>query len=80
MKNRGAGNLVPGDWHGTLLSATATVRDAIRVLNEASLRIVLVVDAKRRLEGTVSDGDIRRGLLRGYGLDTPLGKIGSAHV
>lgn len=67
--------LVRGDWHGTLLPDTALIQDAIRVLNEVSLRIVMVVDQSGRLEGTVSDGDIRRGLLRGHGLESPLSKI-----
>lgn len=63
------------DWHGTLLPPRATVRNAIRVLNEVCLRIVLVVDARGKLVGTVSDGDIRRAMLRGQGLETPLSKI-----
>ena len=40
------------------------MHDAINVLNNESLRIVLVVDESEKLIGTVTDGDIRRGLLR----------------
>ena len=75
MKSSSVKKLVRGDWHGTLLPGTALIQDAIRVLNDVSLRIVLVVDAGGRLEGTVSDGDIRRGLLRGHGLKSPLSKV-----
>jgi len=63
------------DWHGALLSPASTIQDAIRVLNEVCLRIVLVTDDRGRLKGTVSDGDIRRAILRGEGLGTPLSKI-----
>jgi len=67
--------LVRGDWHGTLLPSTATIQDAIQVLNKVGLRIVLVVNPQGKLEGTVSDGDIRRGMLRGYDLASPLARI-----
>ena len=36
---------------------------------------MLVADVLGRLVGTVSDGDIRRGMLRGYELSTALSKI-----
>lgn len=58
-----------------MLPISATIKDAIEVLNKAALRIVLVVDSRKRLEGTVSDGDIRRGLLRGLQMSDPLGKV-----
>ena len=75
MKKAFPQRLEKGDWHGTLLSSGAKVREAINVLNQVSLKIVLVVDRLGRLEGTVSDGDIRRGLLRGCDLNSPLSKI-----
>lgn len=44
---------------------TASIRDAMLGLERGSAGIVLVVDARRRLVGTVTDGDIRRALLAG---------------
>jgi len=67
--------LKKGDWHGALLPPGAPVQKAIRSLNETCLHLVLVVDPKGKLLGTVTDGDIRRGLLRGHNLETSLGKI-----
>ena len=75
MKKSKFKKLNKGDWRSLLLPPTATIQDAIRVLNEVSLRIVLVADVLGRLVGTVSDGDIRRGMLRGYELSTALSKI-----
>ena len=53
----------------------ATLQDAIRSLNESALQIVLVVGDEDRLIGTVTDGDIRRGLLGGVGLMQPIDAI-----
>ena len=55
-----------------MLGDGARITDAVRVLEESSLRIVLVVDAEKRLIGTVTDGDIRRGLIRHLRLDDPV--------
>lgn len=55
----------PTSWRRTVLAPESTLHDAIQCLNDIGLRIVLVCDATGVLLGTVSDGDIRRGLLRG---------------
>lgn len=59
-------------WRKTLLSPDRLIRDVIANLNESGLQIVLVVDEGARLLGTVTDGDIRRGLLRGVQIDSPV--------
>lgn len=62
-------------WRAALLPAQATLQQAIRNLDESALKIALVVDADETLIGTVTDGDIRRGLLRELGLDSPIDSI-----
>ena len=37
--------------------------------------MVLIVDAQKRLLGTLTDGDVRRAFLKGIKLDEPVGKI-----
>ena len=59
-------------WRKAILPATATVQDVISNMNMSSLRIVLVANEQGVLEGTVSDGDIRRGLLKGLTLNSPI--------
>jgi Mg/Co/Ni transporter MgtE len=54
------------------LSAGATVADAMRSLEESGSQIVLVVDDRDRLVGTLTDGDLRRALLAGASLTSPL--------
>ena len=58
-------------WRRATLPLDATIQQVIRNLNELSIQIVLVVNENGILEGTVSDGDIRRGLLKGLGLSSP---------
>lgn len=62
-------------WRRTLLHGDATIKDAINVLNVSELRIVLAVDENEKLLGTISDGDIRRGLLKGLQLENSLAAI-----
>jgi dTDP-glucose pyrophosphorylase len=62
-------------WEETLLSINATLEDAIRVLNQSSLRIVLIVNSEKLLLGTLSDGDIRRALLNGLQLKSSISEV-----
>lgn len=62
-------------WRKALLPADATLQDAIRNLDKTSLQIALVVSTDGILQGTVTDGDIRRGLLRGLELDSSIDTI-----
>lgn len=62
-------------WHNAILPSNATIAQSIRNLNEVSLKIVLVVNEHGVLEGTISDGDIRRGLLKGLNLESSINTI-----
>jgi dTDP-glucose pyrophosphorylase len=62
-------------WQDTILHSDATIQDAILNLNKSSLQIVLVVSEKNNLLGTVTDGDIRRGILEGMGINSPITTI-----
>lgn len=63
------------DWRKAMLPLGATVKEAICKLDEAALQIVLVCDECGTLIGTVSDGDIRRGLLKGLDLNSSIDSI-----
>jgi len=62
-------------WKKALLQPSALIKDAIYVLSEAALRIVLIVDENLTLLGTVTDGDIRRALLKDLTLDSPISEV-----
>jgi dTDP-glucose pyrophosphorylase/predicted transcriptional regulator len=68
------------DWRKVILKLNDTIQTAIMALNEGSFfRIVMVVDESERLIGTVTDGDIRRGLIKHYSMDTEINKIMSVN-
>ena len=62
-------------WHKAILSPNATIGDAILNLEQVAIKIVLIVNQEESLLGTVSDGDIRRGLLKGLDLKSPIGSV-----
>lgn len=62
-------------WRQAILPVNATIQQAIRNLDQVAIKIVLVVNEADELEGTISDGDIRRGLLKGLDLNSPIASI-----
>ena len=57
------------DWKKAIVYSTTTIRQTLGVIDAAALKIGLVIDQQNFLLGTVTDGDIRRGILRGINLD-----------
>lgn len=55
-------------WENALVNADMSLRDALACIDGAGSQMALVVDEQRRLLGTLSDGDARRGLLKGLQL------------
>ncbi|MBI3320931.1 MAG: nucleotidyltransferase family protein [Candidatus Omnitrophica bacterium] len=64
-----------GDVQSVLVLPTTSIQDTIRVMDRGAMAIALVVDGQGCLMGTVTDGDVRRGLLRGLPLTTPIAEI-----
>jgi dTDP-glucose pyrophosphorylase len=62
-------------WRKTLVPADGSLQEAICSLDESALQIALVVSPDGTLIGTITDGDIRRGLLRGLTLSSSLASI-----
>lgn len=54
-----------------VIGTDATLRAAIDAIDRGGARIALMVDGEGRLIGTLTDGDIRRSLLRGLDLTGP---------
>ena len=65
-------------WCKSLLSVNATVQEVIRNLDESGLQIALIVSDGRVLAGTVTDGDVRRALLRGLDLKSRIAEVMSS--
>jgi dTDP-glucose pyrophosphorylase len=73
--NRNENKTTEARWRKALLPLGSTLQQAIGNLTQSGLQIVLVVAADGSLAGTITDGDIRRGLLRGLDLNSDVGAI-----
>ena len=58
------------NWHKSILKQTDTMQSAIDILNNEALRIVMIVDDNDSLVGTITDGDIRRGLIKHLSMES----------
>jgi dTDP-glucose pyrophosphorylase len=63
------------DWKQICVSPSSPILQVLEVIDSGALQIALVVDREDVLLGTVTDGDIRRGLLRGERLDSPVSSV-----
>ena len=64
-----------GNLEGLVFDSRLTLKEAIHALNLNGAGILLIVDSDNVLTGTVTDGDIRRGLLKGMNLDAQVRDI-----
>lgn len=62
-------------WRRALISPEATLAETIENLDTVAIKLALCVDAEGRLIGAVTDGDLRRGLLRGLTMQDPVREI-----
>ena len=60
------------DWRQLIVGPKATLEETMAVIDRGAERIALVADADDRLLGVVTDGDLRRALLRHLPLSTPV--------
>jgi len=58
-----------------VLGIEASLRDAVNAIERSKMTIAVVVDLDNRILGTVSNGDIRRAILRGLTLQECVDKV-----
>lgn len=63
------------DWRELLVSPQMPILHTLEIIDKSARQIALVADENDRLLGTVTDGDIRRGLLKGRALQDPISLI-----
>lgn len=59
------------------INSKASIKEALKVIDSGEERICFLIDNKKRLLASISDGDIRRALLKGYNLKSKVIKIQS---
>lgn len=57
------------------LQINSTIKQALEIIDKAAMQIALIVDENDILLGTLTDGDIRRGLLKGLDLNSSVESI-----
>jgi dTDP-glucose pyrophosphorylase len=62
-------------WRECLLPTTCVLKAAVECLDRTGLQIAIVTDDESRMVGTITDGDIRRGLLRGLSMSSSIEEI-----
>jgi dTDP-glucose pyrophosphorylase len=62
-------------WRSTIVPVGATIQQAIHSLENSCMQIVLAVSDEYKLLGTITDGDIRRGLLKGLKLECSIDEV-----
>lgn len=63
------------DWHSALIPSNSSFRKAIEIIDTSSLQVGLVVDEQRHLLGMLTDGTIRRAILRGVSMEENVGQV-----
>jgi len=58
-----------------LISKEVTILEAIKKLNIIKYKTLIIIDKNKKILGTVTDGDIRRGLLKGYDVNDNINLI-----
>lgn len=60
---------------GYFVEEKAGIKEVMSVINHNSIRMVIVADPTRKLIGVITDGDIRRAILKGFSINDPVGLI-----
>lgn len=63
------------DWHHILINKEISIFEAIAIIDKGALQLALVVDDNQKLVGLVTDGDVRRGILKKIAFSESVSKI-----
>jgi dTDP-glucose pyrophosphorylase len=62
-------------WKEILVDSSHSILQTMQIIDKNAMQIAIVVDKTKKLLGTVTDGDIRRGILKGIPLESSVEKI-----
>src|SRR5688500_17268504 len=66
---------LPPELEKLVVPPRCSIREVMQTITDNSREVALVVDADGCVVGVVTDGDIRRGLLRGLALEGPVSAV-----
>ncbi|MCX6706680.1 MAG: CBS domain-containing protein [Candidatus Woesearchaeota archaeon] len=58
-----------------LVKEKDSIKEVMKKIDMSGFSMAIITDKSDRLKGVVTDGDIRRGILKGNGLDTSISEI-----
>ncbi|MDH0433379.1 nucleotidyltransferase family protein [Aeromonas caviae] len=67
------------NWTNVLIAPNKSIREALILINNEALRIALVVDDEKHLLGVLTDGDVRRALLKNTSLSASVVEVMNPH-
>lgn len=67
------------DWKQTIVSPQTSLRDTIACIDRSTFQVALVQNNENMLVGIVTDGDIRRAILRGLDLSIEIKEVMNAN-
>ena len=53
----------------------SNIRQAMKILNRYGSKTIIVINNNNKLIGTLSDGDIRRSIIKGFNLKSSINSI-----
>jgi len=62
-------------YRKVLIRPNVCIREALKQMNEAALQILIVVDEENKIVGIITDGDIRRGIIKNIPFEEPVEHI-----
>ncbi len=63
------------NWKRAVININNKINFAIKKLDFAEVQILMVINNRKKFVGTITDGDVRRGLIKGINLDDNIDKI-----
>lgn len=63
------------DWRDTVVSPNTPLREAIVRIDTCGMQLALVLDENEKLVGLLSDGDVRRAILKEVHLEVPVAEV-----
>ena len=57
------------------INENTTIKQALNIISKGAIQIAIVVNKNGKLIGTITDGDIRRGLLKGLDINSSIKSI-----
>ncbi|MDD2714817.1 MAG: sugar phosphate nucleotidyltransferase [Candidatus Wallbacteria bacterium] len=62
-----------------IITADVTIRETLKKIDQSAEKVLIVVDEQKRLVGTITDGDIRRAILKGKNINSKINDIYNPH-